>query len=428
MHHFHYKDGEMFAEEVPVRRIAKEVGTPCYVYSRATLTQHFHAFDNAFHGLDHLVCFSVKANSNLAVLKLLGDYGGGADVVSGGELYRALKAGIPGERICFSGVGKTEAEIRQGIEAGVLMFNVESLAELEAIQRTAEAMGREAPVAIRVNPDVDPKTHPYIATGMRENKFGLDVDTALEAYRRAAGMSRLKVVGIDCHIGSQLVELSPFVETLERLRLLIDRLAGEGVGLKYLDLGGGLGIPYADEQPPQPLEYAMALGSQLADLSLTIILEPGRVIVGNAGILLTRVIYTKDTPEKNFVIVDAAMNDLVRPSLYGSFHDIKPVTVKERPDKKVDVVGPVCESTDFLARDRNMPQVEEGELLAVMSAGAYSFTMASNYNSRPRPVEVMVSDDKYAVVRARESLDDLIRGETIPEFLEREELGGLEVL
>lgn len=419
MHHFDYRDGRLFAEDVPLETIAREVGTPAYVYSRKTLTRHFHAFDNAFHGLDHLVCFSVKANSNMAVLKLFADYGGGADVVSGGELFRATKAGIPAGRICFAGVGKTETEIAQAVEAGILMFNVESVGELEAIQRVASALDRRAPVGIRVNPDVDAKTHPYISTGLKKNKFGLDVEGALDAYRMAASMSHLDVVGIDCHIGSQLTDLSPFVETLARLKKMINTLAEEGIGLKYLDLGGGLGIPYNDEQPPQPLEYAMSLSEELAGLGLKVILEPGRLIVGNAGLLLARVTYTKSTEAKRFVIVDAAMNDLVRPSLYGSFHAVWPERQSEAARVTVDVVGPICESSDFLAQDRELPQPQPGDLLAIMSAGAYGFTMASNYNSRRRPAEVMVSGDEFAVIRERESYDDLIRGEQVPEFLRR---------
>ncbi|MBW1712542.1 MAG: diaminopimelate decarboxylase [Deltaproteobacteria bacterium] len=420
MHHFQRRKGRMEAEGVPLTRIAQEVGTPCYVYSRATLTRHYKVIDQALHGLDHLICFSVKANNSLAILKLLAGLGGGADILSGGELYAALAAGIPAGRICFSGVGKTEEEMAAAIEAGILMFNVESLPELEALERTAARLGRQARMAIRVNPDVDPKTHPYISTGLKENKFGLDVERALEAYLRARRMSHLEVVGVDCHIGSQLTELSPFVEALRRLKVLVGRLKAEGLELKYLDMGGGLGIPYSTEQPPQPLEYAQALGAELKGLGLTLILEPGRVIVGNAGILLTRVLYLKETGVKRFIIVDAAMNDLVRPSLYGAFHQILPVVEDGSALTEADVVGPICESTDFLAKNRPMPQVKAGDLLAVMSAGAYGYSMASNFNARPRPAEVMVSGQDFAVIRPRETVADLARGQIVPDFLSEE--------
>ncbi len=417
MHHFEYRAGELSAEEVPLSRIAQEVGTPCYVYSKATLVQHFHAFDNAFSGLDHLVCYSVKANSNLAVLNLLASLGGGADVVSGGELFRALAAGVPADRICFSGVGKTEAEIIQALEADILVFNVESLGELEMVERLAAARGRRAPVAIRVNPDVDPKTHPYVSTGLKKNKFGLDVERSLEAYRRAQVMKHVEPIGVDCHIGSQLTEIGPFVDAVRRLKVLIERLKGLGLNLRHLDIGGGLGITYHDEEPPQPLEYATALGQELHDLGLSLILEPGRVIVGNAGVLLTRVLYVKENEWKRFIVVDAGMNDLVRPSLYGSFHDVIPVVPKDGPAGEADVVGPICESTDFLAQARPMPFVAPGDLLALMSAGAYGFSMSSNYNARPRAAEVMVSQSRYAVIRARETYQDLIQGEAIPDFI-----------
>jgi len=420
MHHFHYREGQLLAEEVPLSLIAEEVKTPCYVYSRATLTRHFHAFDNAFAGLEHLICYSVKANGNLALLKLMADYGAGADVVSGGELFRALRAGVPAERICFSGVGKTEAEMVQALEAGILMFNVESLAELERLNAVAGRLGRRAPVAVRVNPDVDPRTHPYISTGLKKNKFGLDPETALKAYDLIGQSEHLEAAGIDCHIGSQVTELSPFVDALKRLKLLIRRIEDLGLKLRYLDLGGGLGINYNDEEPPQPLEYATALGQELKGLNVTLILEPGRVIVGNAGLLLTKVLYLKQTPVKRFVVVDAAMNDLVRPSLYGAYHEITPLRPREGMLEVADVVGPICESTDFLAQDRPLPPLEAGDVLAVMSAGAYGFSMSSNYNARGRAAEVMVSGREYAVIRARETHEDLIRGEAVPRFLERD--------
>ncbi len=417
MHHFQYRDGRLYCEEVPAEEIARAVGTPCYVYSHATLRHHFTVFDGAFARVPHITCYSVKANSNLAVLKLFGSLGGGVDIVSGGELYRARKAGIPADRIVYSGVGKTRREIDAALQEDILMFNIESSQELEAISQRAEALGRRARIALRVNPDVDPQTHPYITTGMEKNKFGVPMDEALESYRKAASLPSVDVVGVDCHIGSQLTEIQPFVDALRRLRVLIGRLSEMGIEIRYLDLGGGLGITYDREQPPHPTEYARAILEELDGLQCTLIFEPGRVIVGNAGILLTQVLYLKKTPKKQFVIVDAAMNDLLRPSLYGSYHHIQPVRSASRPSETVDVVGPICESGDFLARERALPVVEPGEYLAVMSAGAYGFTMASNYNSRPKPAEVLVRGKEFAVIRERETWEDLIRGETIPEFL-----------
>ncbi len=414
MHHFWYPRKELYCENVPVREIIEKFGTPCYIYSLATLERHYQAFDQAFSSVGHLVCYSVKANSNLAILAALARLGAGADIVSGGELYRAIKAGIPASRIVFSGVGKTEAEIEAALKSDILMFNVESLQELELIGQMASRMGKEARVALRINPDVDPQTHPYISTGLRKNKFGLPLDQALEGYRLAREMPGLSPVGVDCHIGSQITELSPFLDALKRVKEFISQLEEEGIKISYLDLGGGLGIPYRDETPPHPTYYGQALVKELKGLPYTLILEPGRVIVGNAGILVTRVLYTKDTGEKRFVIVDAGMNDLARPSLYGSYHEIVPVRRDERETVVVDVVGPICESGDFLARERPLPEVAPGDLLAVMSAGAYGFVMASNYNSRPRPAEVLVKGDQFYLVRERESYDDLIRGEIIP--------------
>lgn len=418
MHHFQYRNGRLYCEDVPVERIAQEAGTPCYIYSHATLHHHFTVFDGAFSQLPHLTCYSVKANSNLAILKLFGSLGGGVDIVSGGELFRARQAGIPPDRIVYSGVGKTREEIDYALSEDILMFNIESTQELEAISQRAVALGRRARIALRVNPDVDPKTHPYITTGMEKNKFGVAMDEALESYRRAAELPSVDVVGVDCHIGSQLTEVQPFVDALRRLRALIDRLAELGVETRYLDLGGGLGITYDREQPPHPTEYARAIVRELQGLHCTVIFEPGRVIVGNAGILLTRVLYTKKTPKKQFVIVDAGMNDLIRPSLYGSYHHIQPVVSQDRPTETVDVVGPICESGDFLARERALPQVQPGEYLAVMSAGAYGFTMASNYNSRPKAAEVLVHGDTFHVIRLRETWEDLVRAERIPEFVQ----------
>ncbi len=417
MHHFSYVNGELYCENVPLSKIASEVGTPCYVYSYATITHHFRVFDGAFSSVDHLTCFAVKANSNIGILHILGSLGAGVDIVSGGELYRALKAGIPAERIVYSGVGKTEEEIDFALRKGILMFNIESPEELATINERAGILGVKAPIAIRVNPDVDPQTHPYISTGMKKNKFGIDVDGALREYKNAAKLENVEIVGVDCHIGSQLTELLPFVDALKRLKVLVDELKSEGINIKYLDLGGGLGITYEDEKPPHPNEYAKALLSELKGAPYKLIFEPGRVIVGNAGILLTRVLYTKQTSSKNFLIVDAAMNDLIRPSLYGSYHHILPVQEDfERSKKTFDVVGPICESGDFLARDRVLQECFRGELLAVMSAGAYGFTMASNYNSRPRPAEILVREDAYWIIRERETWDDLIRLERIPDF------------
>ena len=417
MHHFHFLRNELYCEDVPLRKVAREVGTPCYVYSHATLRHHFSVFDEAFARVDHLTCFSVKANSNLAVLSLFGSMGGGVDIVSGGELWRARQASIPADRIVYSGVGKTREEIDYALTESVLMFNIESPQELEAINERAARLGCRARISLRVNPDVDPKTHPYISTGMKKSKFGIDINSAVKAYERARQLEHIEILGVDCHIGSQLTEISPFVDALKRIRLLIDRLSELGIRIRYLDLGGGLGIPYDQEAPPPPHEYAAAILSELDGVHCTLIFEPGRVIVGNAGVLLTQVLYTKGTPSKDFVIVDAAMNDLVRPSLYGSYHQIQPLERQEREVQMVDVVGPICESGDFLARDRSLPMMQPGEYLAVMSAGAYGFTMSSNYNSRPRAAEVLVMGDRYHVIRKRESREDLIRGESIPDFL-----------
>ena len=417
MHHFKYQEGVLSCEEVPLPVIADEVGTPAYVYSHATLTRHFKAFDQAFEGLDHLTCYSVKANSNLSILKLFAGLGGGMDIVSGGELYRALAAGVPAERIVYSGVGKTRPEMAAALEAGILMFNVESSQELDALSETAQSLGTEARIALRVNPDVDAKTHPYISTGLKKNKFGVPIEEAYEEYLRAAALPGLKVVGLDCHIGSQLTDTGPFVDAVARLRALIERLSGAGINLEYLDLGGGLGITYHEEEPPEPGEYARALRQAVEGLGLKLILEPGRVIVGNAGVLLAQVLFTKKGEDKEFIVTDGAMNDLMRPALYDSYHGITPVTVSERKTGRVDVVGPICESGDFLAKNRNMPVMKPGELFAVMSAGAYGFSMSSNYNSRPRPAEVLVKGGDYYVIRKRETLQDLVRGEEIPAFL-----------
>ncbi|OIO04706.1 MAG: diaminopimelate decarboxylase [Desulfovibrionaceae bacterium CG1_02_65_16] len=411
MHHFKMKNGTLFAEDVNVKELARQYGTPLYVYSTATLTRHFQAFDSAFNAVEHLTCYSVKANSNLAVLRLLAGLGAGMDIVSGGELYRALLAGVPAERIVYSGVGKKPAEIAQALSAGILMFNVESVQELVRINEVAQQLGKTARVSFRINPDVDPKTHPYISTGMKKNKFGLSIDSALDAYAMARDLPGIDPVGMDCHIGSQLTTIEPFLEALDKLLAFYEKLKAMNLNIRYLDLGGGLGIPYDEEEPPHPKEFGAALTKAIDGLPLKIVLEPGRVIVGNAGILVTEVLYTKQTATKTFVIVDAAMNDLIRPSLYGSFHRIEEVTPQGRAALDVDVVGPICESGDFLAKDRQLPEVRQGELLAVYSAGAYGFTMSSNYNTRTRAAEILVDGDKAIVARRRETYESLVANE-----------------
>ncbi len=418
MHDFAYRQGEFYCEDVPLSRIAKEAGTPFYVYSHATLVRHFRALDSAFQSVPHIIAFAMKANSNLAILRLMAREGSGADIVSGGELYRALKAGVPPSKIVFAGVGKNREEIRYALKSGILMFNVESSDELRAIDDVAAEMRTKARVALRVNPDVDPKTHPYISTGMKRSKFGISADRALEEFKLASSLKHIDVAGVHKHIGSQLTDIAPFVDALKKVLELVEQLKEQGIGIRYINVGGGLGITYSDETPPEPKDLAAAISPLLRDLKCTVIMEPGRVIVGNAGALVTKVLYQKASDVKRFVIVDAAMNDLIRPSLYGAFHEIKPV--RETPATKlvtVDVVGPVCESGDFLAKDRAMPEVKTGDLLAVMSAGAYGFVMASNYNSRPRVPEILVKGKEIHVIRERESLADLVRGETIPAFL-----------
>jgi diaminopimelate decarboxylase len=417
MHHFAYQENELHCEAVPVTKIAEDLGTPFYLYSHATLLQHFRAFDGAFSDLPHLTCFAVKSNSSLAVLRLFALEGGGADIVSGGELYRALRAGMDPKKIVYSGVGKTPEEMECALRSGILIFNVESSQEINLLNEVAARTGKRASIAIRVNPDVDPETHPYISTGLKENKFGIEIGSALENYTLAAGLSHLRVAGVSCHIGSQLTRVSPFVDALRKLKGFIGNLREAGIPVEYLDLGGGLGITYDKEMPPHPREYAAALKKELDMKDLTVILEPGRVITGNAGILVTKVLYVKRGPEKNFIIIDAAMNDLIRPSLYGSFHAIQPVRRTKGGSIKADVVGPICESSDFLAKDRTMVSFEPGDLMAVMSTGAYGFSMASNYNSRPRVPEVMGKGDRYVVIRARETYEDLVRGESIPDFM-----------
>jgi len=417
MHHFQYRNNELHCEEIPVADIAKDVGTPLYLYSYATLRRHFKAFDDAFEGIRHLTCFSMKSNSNLAILRLFALDGGGVDIVSGGELFRALKAGVDPRKIVYSGVGKRVEDLEYALRSDILMFNVESSQEIFQLNEVADRLGKKAKIAIRINPDIDPQTHPYISTGLRENKFGIDINRSLEEYTLAAKLNNLIISGVSCHIGSQLTEVSPFVEALKKLMELIKRLEESGVHIDYLDLGGGLGITYNSEEPPHPKEYATAIKEELDMKNLTLILEPGRVIMGNAGILVTKVLYTKTAQEKRFIIVDAAMNDLMRPSLYDSFHGIQPVKIPGGTKTKADIVGPICESGDFFAKDRDVESFEPGELMAIMSSGAYGFSMSSNYNSRPRVSEVMVKDDQHYIIRARETYEDLIRGEVIPHFL-----------
>jgi len=417
MHDFQYRGDELYCEELPIREIAESVGTPFYLYSLNTLESHFRAFQGAFSKVDHLICFSAKANSNIAILRVFIRMGGGVDVVSGGELFRSMKAGASPDKIVYSGVGKRDEEIEYALELPILMFNIESTQELVLIDQIAGRMKTQASVALRVNPDVDPKTHPYISTGLKKNKFGINIQKSLDDYRLANTLPHVKVIGVSCHIGSQLTEVSPFVEAVQRVKELVVKLQAEGMNIQYMDIGGGLGITYNQEEPPHPRDYAEALMKELNEIHCTLILEPGRVIVGNAGILVTQALYTKAGEEKNFIVVDAAMNDLIRPSLYGSYQRVQPVHRSDRPEWTADVVGPICESSDFLAKDRKLPKTEQGDLLAVMSAGAYGFSMSSNYNSRPRVAEVLVVKDKFFVIRQREEYDDLIRGEIIPDFL-----------
>ena len=419
MHHFHYVDGALHCEDVAIEALAEQVGTPFYLYSHATLTRHYQAFDQAFEGIEHLVCFSAKANSSQAILRLLANLGAGLDIVSGGELYRGLKAGFDPSVIVYSGVGKTAPEIDSALEQGIFMLNVESRQELDLINARAGRLGCRAPVAVRVNPDVDPQTHPYISTGLKKNKFGLSPETALEVYRDARRMPHVQIIGIDCHIGSQITAAAPFRDALSRLRGLVDLLAREKIDIRVVDMGGGLGITYQNEQPPHPVDYGDAIREGLEGLDVRLVLEPGRVIVGNAGVLVTRVLYRKEGEQKRFMVVDAGMNDLIRPSLYDAVHAIWPVC--EASDQgliKADVVGPICETGDFLSRDRDVPDAAPGDLLAIMSAGAYGFTMASNYCSRRRVPEVMVSKDDYHIIRERQTYDDLMAGESIPHFIQ----------
>ena len=415
MDYFQYKDGELYAEDVSLEKLAEQFGTPCYVYSRATIERHWRAFDTALKGHPHLICYAVKANSNLAVLNIMARLGSGFDIVSAGELARVIRAGGDPRKVVFSGVGKRHDELQRALQVGIRCFNVESSDELERINNVAAEASKRAPVSLRVNPDVDASTHPYISTGLKENKFGINIEDSIGLFQRAAEMEHIEVTGIDCHIGSQLTETTPFVDALDRMLKLVDTLSKEGIELRHLDIGGGLGIRYQDETPPEPGEYATEIVKKLGGRSLEIIMEPGRAIAGNAGVLLTRLEYLKCTDHKNFAIVDAAMNDLLRPSLYGAWQEIIPVQeglTADREMRKYDIVGPVCETGDFLGKDRSLA-LAQGDLLAVRSAGAYGFTMSSNYNSRPRVAEVMVDGEQVHSVRTRETIDDLMAGESI---------------
>ena len=416
MDHFNYRNGELYAEDFPVASIAERFGTPAYVYSRATLERHYRAYDEALKTRPHLVCYAVKANSNLAVLNVLARLGAGFDIVSAGELERVLRAGGEASKVVFSGVGKQEWEMRRALEAGVRCFNVESDTELDRLNQVAGELGVKAPVSLRVNPDVDAGTHPYISTGLKENKFGIDIAEAPAVYARAAAMPNLDIHGVDCHIGSQLTSVSPFLDALDRVLALIDTLAEQGIHIRHLDMGGGLGVTYEDEQPPQPAEYVQALAERLGDRTLELILEPGRSIAANAGILVTKVEFLKCTEQHNFAIIDAAMNDLIRPALYSAWQAIIPVKPHQSGEEKSwDLVGPVCETGDFLGKDRKL-RLQAGDLLAVRSAGAYGFVMASNYNTRNRPPELMVDGDQVHVVRRRETLEDQLGPEScLPE-------------
>jgi diaminopimelate decarboxylase len=413
--HFGYRQDRLYAEEVPLSAIAERVGTPCYVYSHATLERHYRVFDEAFGDWPHHICFAVKANGNLAVLQVLERLGAGFDIVSGGELARVLAAGGRASNVVFSGVGKSSDEIAKALTAGVRILSIESGEELERVNAVALSLGHKAPIGIRINPDVDPNTHPYIATGLRENKFGVPAADAPELYRKASAMAGIEVVGIGCHIGSQLTEIAPFCDAVERVLDVVDTLARDDIRLSHLDLGGGVGIRYSDETPPDPKDYVQAILAILKrrNCDLAVTLEPGRAIAGNAGVLLSSVEYIKSGPEKDFVIVDAAMNDLLRPALYQAWHEV--VRADRGPDRKMltcDVVGPVCETGDFIARDRQLA-VAPGDLVVVRSVGAYGFVMASNYNTRPRPAEVMVDGDQLYVVREREQTADLFSAETL---------------
>jgi diaminopimelate decarboxylase len=413
---FVYKNGALYCEDLRVSDISTKVGTPFYLYSKNTFTSHFHAVDRAFGELPHTVCYSVKANSNVAILKMLANEGAGADVVSGGELFRALKGGVDPQKIVFAGLGKTDEEIEYGLKENILMFNVESSQELMLINEVAQKMGVQAPIALRVNPDVDPRTHPYVATGLKKSQFGIPLKEAMAEYEVALKLPGLNPIGVHQHIGSQIMEAGPFEASLRKVANLAKSLKVLGMDIRYINIGGGFGIQYTDEEAQQPEHFAAALVPILRESGCTVIMEVGRMIAGNAGILVTRVLFNKKGEEKKFVVVDAAMNDLIRPSLYQAEHHIAPVVYRDgAPEEKVDVVGPICESGDFLALDRSIPEVQPGDLLAVFTAGAYGFAMSSNYNSRRRTPEILVSGKKAYVIRRRETYEDLVRGEAIPQ-------------
>lgn len=412
MDHFTYQNGTLMAEEVALADIAEKYGSPCYVYSRATLERHWHVFDDAFKDRPHLICYAVKANSNIAVLNLFARLGSGFDIVSMGELQRVLKAKGEASKIVFSGVGKSQEDMEAALRYGIKSFNIESEQELKRLQEIGQSLDLRAPIAIRVNPDIDANTHPYISTGLKENKFGVDLDVALDLYKMARDLSHVDINGVACHIGSQLTEVTPFVDAMKRVIRFTDDLQGLGIKIEHFDVGGGLGIPYRDEEPPSPADYSRAISQVLADRDYEISLEPGRAIAGNAGVLLTKVEYIKHNPHKNFAIVDAAMNDLIRPSLYSAWMDIVAVQPREGQARDYDIVGPVCETGDFLGKERSLV-LAQGDLLAVRSAGAYSFTMSSNYNSRPRVAEVLVDGTQAHLVRRRESIEDLFAHEAI---------------
>ena len=415
MDHFNYRDNILYAEEVPVAAIVREFGTPCFIYSRATLERHFNAYKEALSNIPNLICYAVKANPNLAVINVLARLGAGFDIVSGGELERVLKAGGDPDKIIFSGLGKTVAEIESALSVGIHCFNVESEMELDRINEIAARLGKQAPISLRVNPDVDAQTHPYISTGLKENKFGIASDRAIEVYQKAANMPNLKIIGIDCHIGSQLTDLAPFLDAIDRLLEMVDQLHGVGIQLSHLDMGGGLGVNYNQERPPQPKDLAAAISGKFANHELKLLMEPGRSIAANAGIFVTEVEYIKCTGHKNFAIIDGAMNDLLRPALYGAWQEIIPVQPREGESRIYDVVGPVCESGDFLGKERALC-IEQGDLLAVRTAGAYGFAMSSNYNSRNRAAEIMIDGETVHLVRRRENLEDQIKLETcLPE-------------
>jgi len=417
MHYFQYKGNELYAEDIPVADIVAAVGSPVFIYSQATFERHYKAFDEAFGQAPHTICYSVKANSNLAILKLIAGLGGGVDIVSGGELFRALKAGIDPRKIVYSGVGKRDDEIEYALRSDILMFNVESEQEIDRINEIAGQVGKKAGIALRVNPNVDPQTHPYITTGLKKAKFGITMEDAIAEYKRAAEMPNLEILGIDCHIGSQLTKVDPFVDSIKKLKELITQLRDMGIELKYLDLGGGLGIQYDAEDPPLPEDYGAAIQAETKNLGLHLIFEPGRNIAGNAGILAAKCLFTKERDDKHFIIIDAGMNDLARPALYGSFHGVQPVVKDQDGMVAADIVGPICETGDFLVKERQVPMFKQGDLMAFMSAGAYGFTMSSNYNSRPRAAEVLVNGNRFAVIRERETVEDLIRGESTPDWM-----------